>query len=157
LHGKSKHHRHYPSGGALFPIETYVIAGALREREELRGVFHYHPTDHALERLLTVQTPFPIDPYVRLEPDLHPASLIVFTSVWDRSEVKYGSFAYNLALFEVGLMSQNILLMTTAIGLRARPILGFNDGPIAELLDLDTAYEQPVLAIVLGHEKHYEQ
>src|SRR3989344_547855 len=40
--------RNYPSGGGLFPIETYVLGRVLEKHEPV--VFHYQPKRHALEK-----------------------------------------------------------------------------------------------------------
>ena len=139
--------RNYPSGGALYPIETYLISTALES--ESPGVFHYNPTDHSLERLWNLPEDFLMKDIAKSPESLKLSSLIVFTSVWDRSSAKYGDLAYQHALLEAGHMSENILLVATALGLNARPYAGFNDERIAELLDLDEDLEQTVHTITL--------
>ena len=84
----------------------------------------------------------------RINPDF--STLIVLTGVWGRSSAKYGDFAYLLALLEAGHMSQNILLVATALNLQTRPMMGFDDDIIPQLLDLDPEEEQPVLSIMLS-------
>jgi len=42
-------HRKYPSGGALYPVETYLIGNIIEGYPS--GVFHYHPKNHTLEFL----------------------------------------------------------------------------------------------------------
>jgi SagB-type dehydrogenase family enzyme len=84
----------------------------------------------------------------------HPESLslstlIVFTSVWKRSSAKYGELAYLHAHLEAGHMSENILLVGTALKLNVRPYAGFNDERIAELLDIDEENEQTVHSITV--------
>jgi SagB-type dehydrogenase family enzyme len=87
---------------------------------------------------------------VAKSPDsLRLSSLIVFTSVWQRSSAKYGDLAYQHALLEAGHMSENILLVGTALGLNLRPYAGFNDERIAELLDLDEDFEQTVHTVTV--------
>lgn len=142
--------RNYPSGGALYPIETYLIATSLEGTEP--GIFHYHPTTHALERLWALPSGFEIKKIAQKPDTLNPSALIVFTSVWNRSSAKYGDLAYQHALIETGHMSENILLMSTALDLETRPYAGFNDPEIQKLLDLDTESEQPVHSITLSKE-----
>jgi len=128
--------RHYPSGGSLYPIETYLIAPKITDAKE-SGVFHYHPTAHALEHLTELPTSFDMEKLMPNHGGLSTASVILFTSVWDRSAVKYGDFAYVLALLEAGHMSENVLLTATAMDLGARPLGGFNDVLAVHLLDID--------------------
>lgn len=138
--------RQYPSGGALFPIETYLITTSLNQTG---AVLHYNPTLHALERLWNVPHDFDIKALTRNPEWLLPNTLIVFTAVWSRSSAKYGDLAYQHALIEAGHMSQNILLLATALNLEARPYAGFNDDLIAELLEIDIEQEQPVHTVTI--------
>jgi SagB-type dehydrogenase family enzyme len=140
--------RNYPSGGALYPVETYLIATLFEGAAP--GIFHYHPTAHALERLWNLPAAFEMKQIVRHPDTLNPSALIVFTSVWSRSSAKYGDLAYQHALIEAGHMSQNILLLSSALGLETRPYAGFNDERIIELLDIDAGAEQPVHSITLS-------
>ena len=140
-------HRNYPSGGALYPIETYLISSGIPGHAP--SVFHYNPTLHALEKLWKVPNDLDFKNIVRHPPDLLFSSLIVFTSVWKRSSAKYGDFTYTVAMLEAGHMSENAILVATALGLQARPMAGFNDEAILSLLDIDREYEQPVHTITL--------
>lgn len=145
---KGKKNRMHPSGGALYPIETYLL---LPESAELRaGVYHYNPTDHALERLWDIPSDVDVMRLVNSPEGFGMSGLIIFTSVWERSAVKYGDFAYVLGLLDAGHMSENMLLVGTALNLHMRPIEGYNDRALHELLDLDQEKEQVVLTIMLG-------
>jgi len=141
--------RRYPSGGTLYPIETYLFIKTLTGLTP--GIYHYQPRAHALERLW----PLPDESTSRWHTMPHPfitkaPILIIFTSVWGRSAVKYGDFAFELALLEAGHMSQNVLLVATALSLTSRPFAAFDDAVISELLDLNPDYEQPILTIGLA-------
>jgi len=141
--------RTYPSGGALYPIEAYLVVS--KESGIGPGVYHYNPTLHALERLWEVPAHIEAEDLV-LRPDerLHASGLVVLTGVWGRSAAKYGDFAYVLALLEAGHISQNLLLTATALGLSTRPLAAFDSPAIETLLDLDPAHEQVVLTILLA-------
>ncbi len=141
------HKRHYPSGGALYPIETYFITNAFKDEEP--GVFHYNPSLHALERLWGLPADFDMKQLAPKPESLSLSGLIVFTAVWARSSAKYGDLAYQHALIESGHMSQNALLASTALNLNARPYAGFNDTLLARVLDLDETSEQTVHTITL--------
>lgn len=141
------HKRRYPSGGALYPIEGYMICDAIDGTEP--GIFHYNPTRHVLERLWELPESVPIKNLVPQPEDHAFSSLLVFTSVWQRSSAKYGDLTYSHALLEAGHMSENVLLVATALGIRARPMAGFRDDYISKLLDLNDELEQPVHTITL--------
>ena len=139
--------RHYPSGGGMYPIETYLIGAVLEDHSP--GVFHYHPKAHALEQLWDVPADFRMGDVLRAANVPLAPILVVFTSVWDRSAIKYGDFAYSHGLLEAGHMAQNILLAATAMNIGARPVSGCDDAVVNDLLDLDGFSEQPVYSITL--------
>ncbi|NBV77474.1 SagB/ThcOx family dehydrogenase [bacterium] len=139
--------RNYPSGGALYPIETYLITTSVLDL--VPGAFHYNPTHHALERLLTLEENFAVTSCIPGHKNLAVNTLLVFTSVWERSSAKYGHLSFIHGLLEAGHMSQNILLLATARGIPARPMAGFDDTTILKLLDLNPEVEQPVHSITL--------
>jgi SagB-type dehydrogenase family enzyme len=140
--------RHYPSAGALYPVETYVIGHTVKESAP--GVFHYHPRAHALEQLSELESTFSTHDLTTTQNAPVGSALLVFTADWRRSSAKYGHLAYLHATIESGHMAQNVLLVATAISVFARPLAGFDDEKVAALLDLDTRIEQPLYAVLLG-------
>lgn len=148
LRERADKRRNYPSAGALYPVETYLISTAIEGQAP--GVFHYEPAAHALERLLDLPPRFDMKK-IAARPDMLPLSaLLVFTGVWNRSSVKYGDLAYLHTLLESGHMSQNVLLTATALELQARPYAGFNDRLITELLDINEEEEQAIHSVTLS-------
>ena len=138
--------RQYPSGGALYPIETYILTNTFGENT----IFHYNPTTHSLEKLLDISPQFDTKKLARHPEDQLFSTMIIFTSVWARSSAKYGDLSFLHALLEAGHMSQNILLTATALGLQSRPYAGFDDEEISKLLDLRTEREQIVHTVLLS-------
>jgi SagB-type dehydrogenase family enzyme len=145
--GRHDGRRNYPSGGALYPIETYLVSTKMGS--EIPAVFHYNPTKHALEKLWELPRNFDMKTIARRPDSLPLSTLIVFTSVWKRSSAKYGDLSYIHALLEAGHMSENVLLVGCALDLQVRPYAGFDDTLIAQLLDLDEGEEQVVHSITL--------
>jgi SagB-type dehydrogenase family enzyme len=137
----------YPSGGALYPIETYLIATNI-ENTPMHAL-HYNPTTHVLEVLWKLEQEFKMTDVVPGADTIPVSALIVFTAVWERSSAKYGELAYQHALIEAGHMSENVLLVSTALGLETRPMAGYDDDAIARALDLDASYEQVVHTITV--------
>lgn len=138
--------RTYPSAGARFPIEMYLMAFRVDGLEP--GCYHYKVRTHELEVLwpadLEAKTAEVVSPFIT-----NPAAAIVMTSVISRAEVKYGYKAYPFSYLEAGHMAQNMVLASAAQGLGACPIGGFVDATIVELLDL-TGDEIPVYVIAAG-------
>jgi SagB-type dehydrogenase family enzyme len=125
-----------PSAGALYPLELYVLARRITGVE--RGVYHYDPLTHRLER--HVQD---VNPAVELAAFTNPnevesaALVIVIAASFWRSRVKYGLRAYRFTLLEAGHVTQNLLLTATATGLGAFAVGGFFDDRLDALLGLN--------------------
>ncbi len=138
--------RTYPSAGARFPIELYLMAFRVDGLEP--GCYHYKVRTHELEVLwpadLESKTAELVSPFVS-----NPAAAIVMTSVISRAEVKYGHKAYPFSYLEAGHMAQNMVLVSASQGIGTCPIGGFVDSTIVDLLDL-TADEIPVYVIAAG-------
>ena len=151
LGATEKTYRAYPSAGALFPIETYFVGDIFMPRS--LDVYHYHAPSHSLEHLWEAPEDMTIANIVNQKTTPSSPALLIFTAVWDRSSVKYGDLSYAHGLIEAGHMAQNILLTATAMKMPVRPVAGFRDEAVTNLLDLGDD-EQPVYAVALcGTEK----
>lgn len=141
--------RTYPSGGARFPVELYLVSFNIKDLNA--GAYHYNIKKEELELLwekdLKNRRRELISPYLE-----NPAATIIFTSVLARSEVKYGLRSYPYSLLESGHMGQNIHLACAEIGVGSCSVSGFVDTSINEILDL-TPDEIPIYSISLGKRK----
>ncbi len=141
--------RTYPSGGARFPVELYVVSYNIKDLRN--GAYHYNMKDKSLELLLDKDLKNSrrelISPYLE-----NPAATIIFTSVIARSEVKYGLRSYPYSLIEAGHMGQNIQLSASEIGIGSCPVSGFIDDTVKKILDL-TDDEIPIYSISIGKVK----
>ncbi len=140
--------RPVPSGGALYPLDLYVVAQNVGELK--RGLYHYDPFRHAL----TWMRPVDHDALqmATLQPNMAAkaaAMIIVGGSFW-RSRFKYGHRALRFCLLEAGHVGQNLLLLAQAFGISARPIGGFLDDDFAANMDYDGVNEAPLYVVLLG-------
>ncbi len=143
---RKPHKRTYPSGGARFPVETYVISFNVKELDP--GAYHYNIKDNSLELLLKENFRKKEKKIVSFA--LHnPSAAIIFTSVISRLEVKYGYKAYPYSFIEAGHMAQNIELTCTQEKIGCCCVGGFIDDVLIEALDL-TKYEIPLYVMGLG-------
>jgi len=135
--------RTYPSGGARFPVELYLISFNVKNLKQ--GAYHYNIKGNALEVLLEQDLNSKkrdiISPYLE-----NPAATVIFTSVISRSEVKYGLRSYTYSLIEAGHIGQNIHLACAEIGLGSCSVSGFVDETVRKLLDL-TESEIPIYSL----------
>lgn len=137
-----------PSGGALYPLELYVVAQRVRGVEP--ALHHYDPLRHGLERLRPLVLPDALSsptPYSELLVSC-AAAIMVTGSFW-RSRFKYGLRGYRFALLEAGHVAQNILLAVAALQLSCVPLGGFFDRRVDELLDIDGLYESSLYLLPL--------
>lgn len=126
IRAQSSHHRPYPSGGGLYPIEIYIYTCGISSMTN--GYHHYHATDHALEFLWDAQPPYAHAHTPRVD--------IILTSIWQRQAEKYHLRALPLALLEAGHVAQNILLAGATVDIQFRPWLGFDGEQIEHALEL---------------------
>lgn len=146
--GAAHSRRTVPSGGALFPIDLYVAIGRVSELRP--GLYHVDPLRRRLAHLGTGG----IDALARatVQPEtIEPAAavFIVAASFW-RSRFKYGQRSLRFVHLEAGHVAQNLLLAATALGLSHRPIGGFYDDEVADVLGLDGINEAPLYLIPIG-------
>lgn len=139
-----------PSGGALYPIETYLVAFRTQGFEP--GTYHYHAPQHALELVQTgdVRERFASLVLALSEP-LSAGALLVLTARWENPLRKYRERGYRILLLDAGHLAQNLLLCAAALDLAACPIAGFHDDAVGTELGLDPANEPVLYLILLGH------
>lgn len=142
--------RFYPSGGARYPLECYVLMQG-KKSELDAGLYHYVPGEHILEKIYDPR--YMQDEISRLLTYSwsKDASVILFiTAIWGRTMIKYGDFGYHIVLLEAGHASQNVLLISEALGIKSCPLGGFKYDETCDFLDIDGITEAPLYAIVLG-------
>ncbi len=138
--------RAVPSGGALYPLELYVLTSRVEDLEP--GLHHADPLRRALEKMPSTEHERPLSPYDEL---LDSAALLVaVTGVFWRSRFKYGLRGYRFTLLEAGHLGQNLLLAAAALDLAALPIGGFYDRRVERLLGVDGVNESALYLFAVG-------
>jgi SagB-type dehydrogenase family enzyme len=138
--------RTVPSGGALYPLELYVLP---RRVEGLESVLHhYDPLQHRLACL-----PRSLDTgEISVDTDAYAAAaaVVFVAAVFWRSRFKYGLRAYRFTLLEAGHVCQNALLAATALGLGSVVIGGFYDAIVDRALELDGIHDSTLVTVCVG-------
>jgi SagB-type dehydrogenase family enzyme len=138
-----------PSAGALYPIETYIIANEVRDLEG--GLYHYAIRDHQLERIRTGslgrQTAA-----AALGQDMCATAPAVFvwTAIFTRSKWKYGQRAYRYIYLDAGHIAENLALAAVSLGLGTCQIGALFDDEVNKLLDVDGAQESVIYMSAVG-------
>jgi SagB-type dehydrogenase family enzyme len=142
--------RAVPSGGALYPLELYLLAQHVDGLEP--GLYHYDPWRHALE-CLPRRAPHGPGELTAFPELLEPAgALLLVTAMFWRTRFKYALRGYRFALLEAGHLGQNVALAATALELAALPVGGVYDRRIEEVIGVDGVNESLVYVFALGTE-----
>jgi SagB-type dehydrogenase family enzyme len=142
--------RTVPSGGALYPLELYVLVTRVEDIEP--GLYHFDPLRHALEAQRLGTTPLEALVAASVYPEIMAgcAATVLVTGMFWRSRFKYGLRGFRFTLLEAGHVAQNVLLMCRALGLAATPLGGFYDRAVDELLGADGVNESVLYAFCFG-------
>ncbi|UVS79991.1 MULTISPECIES: SagB family peptide dehydrogenase [Actinokineospora] len=112
--------RPYLSINGLYELEIYLC---VNESSGLpRGIFHYHPQDHALTLVSDAENAMVEvleNAMVGTGAAQWPPAMITITARVARSSWMYGGIAYSLTLTHVGALQQMLCISATAMGLAA--------------------------------------
>ncbi len=143
-------HRPYPSAGAKYPLELYVIV--FRQTEGLDcGIYHYDPRDH---QLIEIDKNNHKDEVMSSVGDRWIAEcgvLVVISAVFSRTMVKYGDRGYRYILIETGHLAQNLCVVAGAMNVGICAIGGYIDQSINALIGIDGTSEAALYLLAVGH------
>jgi SagB-type dehydrogenase family enzyme len=138
-----------PSAGALYPVETYVVAH--RVEGLAPGAYHYAVLERELERLSAGDLRLPVA-RAALDQGIAAggAAVLLWSSIWRRSTWKYGQRAYRYVPLDAGHIAENVALAAVGLGLGTCQIAAFYDDEANALLGLDGEDESVVYMTVVG-------
>jgi SagB-type dehydrogenase family enzyme len=138
-----------PSAGALYPIETYIVANTVENLPA--GLYHFDVKQFQLERLSS-EIRGTDAARVCLDQDfMAGASLMLFwTGILRRSMAKYGERGFRYLLLDAGHICQNTLMAAEAIGCGGCPVAAFYDEEANSLLGVDGMDETALYAASIG-------
>lgn len=143
-----------PSAGGLHPTEAYVLVQRVEGINP--GLYHYHPIDHALEPLRTldsVETAALAHKFVAAQAYFVDVPVMVIpTSRFRRNFWKYRNHAkaYRALILDVGHLSQTMYLAATELGLAAFITAAINEVDIEQAFGLDPLEEGPLAVCGFG-------
>jgi SagB-type dehydrogenase family enzyme len=138
-----------PSGGALYPIETYVAAHRVEGIEP--GLYHVGGRGRVLQQVRAGSVAGDLmvaglgQDFLRDAP-----AVLVLSGVFQRSRWKYKERHYRFVCWEGGHISQNVYLAAEAAGLGACFVGSFLDGWVNDLLRVDGDEEAALGMIAVG-------
>lgn len=155
-------YRAAPSAGALYPIETYMVAHRVEGLEP--GIYHYRVAgldvlerpisegSHVLEQLRTGDISAEIRAAALDQPVCAKAGAVfIWTAVIARGVWKYRERAYRYFYLEAGHMAAQLSLAAVALGLGSCPVAAFYDDEVNTLLDVDGETESAIYMTSVGH------
>jgi len=120
-----------PSSGNLHPTECYLI---LPDTAGLRGVYHYNPYLHALEKIRDI----PPSLAERIKTHFQTEGFIaIFTSVPWRESWKYGERALRYCLLDTGHAIGSLRFSANLLGWKAKWLSAPSDEELSYILGLD--------------------
>ena len=139
-----------PSGGALHPLETYVM---LRRVAGVKpGIYHYDAIGRKLQRIQSGVSAANIQSYLAGQWWFQDAAFVVFlTAIFGRTQWKYDyARAYRAILIEAGHLCQTFCLTATWLGLAPFCTIAMKDTAIERALKIDGISESVIYAMGAG-------
>lgn len=139
------------SGGALYPLDVYVVMGENSAEGIDAGVYHYIPESHCIEEVTTGDRRRHIAAASLSQTWMAGAPVnLVITACYSRICSKYGDRGVRYAMIEAGHAGQNIFLQAEALGLKAGIVGAFNDEEVINVLGIPESHE-PLLIMPIGY------
>lgn len=138
-----------PSAGALYPIETYIVANDVSDLEP--GVYHYGLRDHVLEQIRTGNHREQIAAAALGQTTCAKAPVVfAWTAIFARTTCKYGQRAYRYIYLDAGHIAENLALAAVSLGLGTCQVGALFDDEVNKVLGVDGVEESIVYMSVVG-------
>ena len=142
--------RNVPSGGALYPLEVYVV---IFNAHIPSGLYHYRPDINCLEVVHEGEYMDQLIQIIQAEPYVNmrtASALVITTGMIERCILKYGERGYRFLLQESGFVGQTISLLAETVNLGTCMLGGYIDDRVNEFMGIDGVFETINNVIVLG-------
>ncbi|MHC4758233.1 MAG: SagB/ThcOx family dehydrogenase [Planctomycetota bacterium] len=138
-----------PSAGALYPIETYIIANNITGLQN--GLYHYDIKKHQLELLKTADLGEKLTAAALGQSFCATApAVFLWSAIFQRSKFKYHQRAYRYIYLDAGHVAENLALSAVSLDLGSCQIGAFLDDQVNEILSLDGATESILYLAAVG-------
>jgi SagB-type dehydrogenase family enzyme len=138
-----------PSAGALYPIETYMIANNIKTLES--GVYHYAIKPHQLELLQQRDLRRQITAAALGQGMCATAAAVfVWTAVFERCKWKYGQRAYRYIYLDAGHIAENLALAAVSLNLGTCEIGALYDDHVNAIIGIDGTEESTICMATAG-------
>ncbi len=140
--------RTVPSAGALYPLEVYVVSGAVQGLAD--GVYAYRPQGHELIQVASGDLRQDLARHCYGQMWVAQAqAVVVINAVYSRVTGKYGGRGERYAHIEAGCAAQNVSLAGYNLGLGSTVVGAFHDTEVADLVQAGKG-EVPLIVMPVG-------
>jgi SagB-type dehydrogenase family enzyme len=138
-----------PSAGALYPIETYIVANNVKSLEA--GVYHYAIQQHQLELLQQRDLRRQIAA-AALGQNMcaTAATVFIWTAVFERCKWKYSQRAYRYIYLDAGHIAENLALAAVSLNLGTCEIGALYDDHVNAIIGIDGTEESTICMAAVG-------
>lgn len=144
--GKNLHRRTFPSAGATYPLETYLVVGDVEGLEP--GIYHYSYSKHSLEMTRRQEVRRSLSRSALGQEMIEEAQIsLILAANYERTTNHYGERGIRYVHMEVGHVGQNVSLQAISLGLGTVMIGAFRDKDVQEVLGIK---ESPLYIIPVG-------
>lgn len=145
-----------PSGGALYPVETYLSANLVEGLPP--GLYHFDPRNFCLDQISNDDSAKDVAACC-LDQKFMADSAVTFiwSGVLRRCLSKYGNRGMRYVFLDAGHICQNLLVAAEATGNGACPVAAFYDDEMNTLLGLDATEETAIYAAAVGKKTSAKQ
>ncbi|MFC1528793.1 SagB/ThcOx family dehydrogenase [Candidatus Latescibacterota bacterium] len=144
-------YRTAPSGGALFPLETYVVVGNVVGLKN--GIYRYKPREHSLAPVLMGDKRGELCDSALGQAFLREVPVsIVFSAIYERITEKYGERGKQYTHMEAGHAAQNVYLQAISLDLGTVVVGAFRDNDVKKIIPMEEN-EQPLYIMPVGKKR----
>lgn len=143
---KKTQKRFYPSAGARYPLEIYLLS---LNTKLPTGLYHYYIKNHSLE-LLQPTNNIDLSKYYNQEWIRNASCVIFITAVFKRNTIKYSERGFRYILTESGHLSQNLYLIAESLGLACCANESFIDDKVNSFIDINGITEGIIYSVACG-------
>jgi SagB-type dehydrogenase family enzyme len=138
-----------PSAGALYPVETYLVANDIEGLDP--GVYHYSVLEHGLDQLNAGDYRDLVASAALDQPMAGRAPVVfIWTGIFQRCRWKYRQRAYRYVYLDAGHIVENLALAAVALDLGSCQIGALYDEEVNAIVGVDGVEESTIYMTVVG-------
>ena len=147
---KDLEHRTYPSAGASYCVETFVLS--FGEKQSENKVLYYDAEHNGVQEISNHDlNNNRIEKLCNISFSGTPSALILFVGFPDRITIKYSSRGYRFMLIEAGAMLQQIALgIAQSKKISGCPVGGLLDDELLKILKLEQENSLLITGYIIG-------